>query len=192
MQNIDIERKELAKFRLNSATMAGLIIGVVSSLLLFGADFFKDNKTVLQVLGYCEFFAVCGGFYYFTKQYVVKRADFGVTFTHALGFMMIITIFASILVGITTYYVMFILSPEYYIEMYKNILSSTTISGGLGSFKDVYTKLGSMPLLVIIYSMITTIIKWVFPAMIISAMLRNSSDPMQGFKKYINQTEDNK
>lgn len=187
MSKIDIEFKELKKFRNSSSAMAGLIIGLTSALLLIGADLVKENKTILTIAGYIEFGVVCAGLYYFTRKYVIKRGEFGVTFSHALGFQMLIALYASLLIGIASYVVMFVMSPEHYIALYKEIFKDNEDT--FNTFKEMYIKLKDLPVLVIMYSMITTIIKWFFPAMMISAMLRNSKDPMQGFRKYMNENQ---
>lgn len=185
MENIDIELKELKKFRRNSSAMAGLIIGGAISLLMIVTDLIKDSKTVITIAGYLEFIIVSSGLYYFARKYVKKRGDFGSTFSHTLGFQMLTTLYASVLVGITSYVVMFIVSPDYYIGMYEEILKGNEEM--FTAFKQMYLQLKDIPILVIIYSMITTFIKWFFPGMMIAVMLKNSNDPMQGFKKYMNQ-----
>lgn len=194
MSNIDIEYQELKKFRLNSSAMAGFIIGIATSVILLLADTFKDTKTVATILGYSEFLVVCLGLYFYTRIYTQKRGVFGVTFGHALGFQVIISLFASILLGITTYIVMFKLSPESYLQQYKTILATSQYGEtSFEAFSKIYSDLESMPVLVVAYSMFATIIKWFVPALIISALVRNSNDPLQGFKQeYINKNEEEK
>ncbi|MFI3263556.1 MAG: DUF4199 domain-containing protein [Rikenellaceae bacterium] len=171
--NNNAEKFELAKFRLNSAAMAGLIIGVADSLLILGADFFRNYKVVTQMASFVEFAIVCWGLYYFTRQYAQKREEHVVNFGHVLGFQMTITLFASILIGLSSYAVMFVVSPEYYLSTYKELFSSELAGLEMEeSFSEVYTKLGSSPLIVVVYTIIGTALKWFFPAMIISVMLK--------------------
>ncbi|MFI3267623.1 MAG: DUF4199 domain-containing protein [Rikenellaceae bacterium] len=169
----DIERIELAKFRFNSAAMAGLIIGAAVSLLVFATDLFKDNQVVVQILSFAEFIVVCWGLYRYTRQYVIKRQMHLVSFGHILSFQMLITLFASVLIGLSTYAVMFLVSPDFYLNMYKELFTSEIIGHEMSdNFSEVYAQLGSSPFTMVIYSVVGTLLKWFFPAMIISVILK--------------------
>lgn len=193
MNNINIEYNELNKYKWNFAAMSGLILGLANVALIFIVDALNGHGSAAKWIGYLEFVVVCGGLYYYSKKYAVGRGRFGLTYSQSLGIQFFISLFASLLIGIATYLVMFIVSPEYYAELYKKVFEGMGDQGAdsYSLFKKYYAEMKGMPMLVIFYSMVSTIIKWFFPALIIASMTKNTTDPMQGFRESMNQNNEN-
>lgn len=186
---MDIEQKlkELRKKRLYSAVTAAIVIGLIDCAIIFLMDLFKEQNSVTSFLNIAEFLTVCWGLYYFTKRYTFERGKYGVTYSNAIGFQLLVSFFAAILVGMATFVVMFHISPDYYLSLYKEVLLlAPEGKDSYESFASLYGKFRDVPVIVISYLAIVTMLKWLFPALIISALVKNSSNPLQGFEQESN------
>jgi hypothetical protein len=142
---------------LNDVASKGAILG---GLMLVSHIFeqymlLNGNMARMGVVG-IEMIAIFGVFVYllyrFTKNYSTNfSAEEGFAYSKALGYIVTLSLFASIIVGLGSYlYTHFVIGYEEYVNgvvgMYTNILSSTPVPAQMmGTYEQMLEQISSQP-----------------------------------------------
>lgn len=141
----------------NDVASKGAILGVIMLLSHIFEQMMMVNGTVTR-MGIVSiemivlFVVYIYLLYRFAKGYSLKQSEEeGFTYNKALGYVVSLSLFASIIVGLGSYiYTHFIIGFEEYVKgvmnMYTNILSSVQIpSQMIGTYEQMLEQIGSQP-----------------------------------------------
>lgn len=142
---------------LNDVASKGAILGVLMLVSHIFEQYMMINGNLARmgVVG-VEMILIFGVYIYllyrFTKSYSTRfSAEEGFAYSKALSYIITLSLFASIIVGLGSYlFTHFIIGYEEYIDgvinMYTNIISSTPIPAQMvGTYEQVLEQIGSQP-----------------------------------------------
>ncbi len=167
-----MEKNERKKLFWNMASLGGLYMGAVLIAGILINYFLKNESGIITNISII--IAFVGIAFFYGKQYSKAYSIDGdiVTYSRALGFVVMMMVFAGILYGVTTF-IMFNVGKEYYLEVYNNAMVEAGMAQETMDLMNAsYEKFISSPILAIFSSIFSMILYGLFPALFIASFVR--------------------
>lgn len=166
----ELENKNLF---INTASQGGLYMGGVLAAGIVLAYLLESNSAWISNISTLLAFVVVA--FYMGRKYV-KQYNKTVTFGRALALVLVMTAFAGIIYGSTTFLMYNHFAPEYYRQVFEETVSLLELNDDKAQQMMMsYNIYIESPILAIISAVFSMLIYGVFPALVIASIIRTKN-----------------